>query len=150
MLSEFPEIGDDVTPTTEMVVKGKIGNGISAAHGDGDYAIELMKTMQAQKQEHRAELRKAREASYEEGVKDSLEVIAHLEGGLVDIGNVVMMKLVAGEKVTANEMTLLKLAQKTAEDMKNRALGKSKSISETTVKNTTLNLIAGKILHESD
>ncbi len=149
MANEFPEIGDDATPTTDMIVKGKVGNGISAGHGDDDYALELMKTMQAQKQEHRKELKKAREASYEEGVKDSLQVIASLESGLVDIGNIVMEKLTKGEKVTANEMVLLKLAQKTAEDMKNRALGKSKSITETTVKNTTLNLIAGKILHES-
>lgn len=149
-MSEFPDIGEDATPSAEQIVKGSIGNGVSPVHGGGDYAVELMKTVQAERAVHRQELKKAREAAYEDGVKDSLALIAQLEGGLVEIGSTVMAKLQAGEKVSSNEMTMLKLAQKTAEDMKNRALGKAKNISETTTKNTTLNLIAGKILHESN
>lgn len=134
----LPDVGDDMTPTAEMIVQGRIGNGVHARLDS-----ELAKTLQAERTEMRREINASRREAYEEGVKDTLSQVQDLQQGILKIGVELMKRLETGEPLSKKELDTLKLAQSTAKELADRAVGKAKTTSEVKSQSSILHLIAG-------
>lgn len=135
---DLPDIGHDMAPSSEMIVMGRIGNGTHDS-----FTPELAKRIQLERRQNADALKASRKEAYEEGMKDALARIASFEKGILDIGIELMKRLDKGEPLTRKEVDTLKLAQKTAVEMKDRAMGRSKTTAEVKTQKSILHLIAG-------
>lgn len=136
---ELPDVGVEIVPTEQDIVEGRVGNGTWPKLNS-----ELTKRIQLERREMKIELAQGRREAYENGVRDTLGSIGQLESGILEIGEKILQRVEDGElKLGKNDLALLKLAQKTAEDMKNRALGKPTTHHEVKSQSSILHLIAG-------
>ena len=134
----LPPFGEDKVPSAEMIVEGKVGNGSNER-----FTSKLASTIQGERAVMKRELAAGRQDAYEEGMKDALGQIAFLETGIVEIGVSLLKRLELGDTLTRKELDTLKLAQQAAKEMKDRAMGKSKSTTEVTTTTSILALVAG-------
>lgn len=134
----IPDIGVDMTPTPEMIAKGKIGNGVSKPLDK-----QMAETIQKERREMKRREKESRREAYEEGVKDALGAIANFEQSLMKIGSSLLDKVEHGKPLTKSEVETLKLIQSNAENMKNRALGRPVTRAEVKQEVGILHLIAG-------
>lgn len=134
----LPIIGDDVSPTSEMIVRGHVGNGTR-----DKLTSELAKRIQAERQAMVAEAKAGRRAAYEEGMKDALMKVAGVQSGILDLGHRLLERLELGEDLTRVELDTLKLAQSAAKEIADRAIGKPKTTAEVRTQQSILHLIAG-------
>jgi hypothetical protein len=134
----LPDVGDDLSPTTEQILAGRIGNGKWDS-----LTPELAKTFAAERREMGRQIKVSRREAYEEGMRDALGQIADFETGIINLGSALMERLQLGEALSQRELDTLKLAQKTAIEMKDRAIGKPKTVAEVTTQKSILHLIAG-------
>ena len=134
----IPDIGNDATPTLDMVLKGRVGNGFAS-----QITTAAAEVIQKERRASKELAKLGRREAYEEGVKDALGAVARLEGGILSIGEALMQRIERGEALNGNELATLRLAQKTSEDIKNRAMGRPKTTAEVTTQSSILHLIAG-------
>jgi len=134
----LPDIGRDKAPTEDMIIRGAVGNGSWER-----FTPALASQIQLERAEMKRELKLGRKEAYEEGVKDALGSIAALEIGILEIGTTLLDKLGRGEALSRKEIDTLKLAQKAAVEMKDRAMGRSKTMAEVKTQQSILHLIAG-------
>lgn len=117
--TELTSLGKDMTPTKEMIVQGKVGNGTAKSLDK-----QLAETIQRERTLAKAEAKLGRIEAYEQGVKDTLGDISQFEGKLVEIGNALLSKVKLGETLTRQEVETLKLVQSTIENQKKTVLAK--------------------------
>lgn len=131
----FPEVGEDATPTQEMIVRGAFGNGSwNLKDGSVDAAYEA--AYAAKKEE-----RDQRQHFFNENAKDALKDSIEYHHSIVRQAQLVIDKIARGEEVSKIEQHLLKLGQSSALEIANRGLGKAKQISEHTEHKSLLSLI---------
>jgi hypothetical protein len=134
----LPDVGDDKTPSSDMILRGAHGNGKRQS-----LTPELARQLQLERKKMHEENRLSRREAYEEGMRDALARIAGFETSILDIGIALLDRLDRGEALSRKEIDTLKLAQKSAIEMKDRAMGKAKTMSEVKTQNSILHLIAG-------
>jgi len=134
----LPEFGVDKVPSAEMIVEGKVGNGSYK-----QFTSQLASTIQSERAVMKREAKAERQRAYEEGMKDALGKIADLETGIVNIGAELLKRLEVGATLSRKELDTLKLAQQTAKEMKDRAMGRSTSKTEVSTQTSILALVAG-------
>lgn len=106
---------------------GDLMPAIEPGHGSRNPAKhpDAARALAKQRADMRRQQKESRREAYEQGVRDALGRIADLESGLVEIGAQLMEKVRLGEALSKRELDTLALAQKTAEAMKDRAMGKA-------------------------
>lgn len=143
----LPDVGEDLAPTNEMIVKGHVGNGQRDA-----FTPELTKRIQVERKEMQIELKRGRREAYEEGVKDTLVEVGKLQKGLIEQGNAILKRLQDGiitqDELTATELGTLKLANTAAKEAADRAVGKAKTTTEVNTNGQVLHLLMGKVEHD--
>ena len=132
------QLGVDKTPTLDMVVKGKVGNGQRPS-----LASEIAATIQSERVELKRSAKIGRIEAYEQGVKDTLGRIGNFEDDLLSLGVALLEKLERGKPLTGAEVQTLRMVQGVTEDMKNRVLRKPTQEIQHNV--SILGLIAGTV-----
>ena len=143
----LPEVGEDLSPTNEMIVKGRVGNGRR-----DQFTPQLANRIQVERREMQRELKKGRREAYEEGVKDTLKAAGDLQSGLIEQGNAILKRLQDGavthDELTAVELGTLKLAQAAGKEAADRSIGKAKTTSEVKHDGHLLHLLMGKVQND--
>jgi hypothetical protein len=138
----LPDVGEDLAPTNEMIVQGKIGNGTYDR-----FTPELAKQIQVERTENKRLVERTRRESYEEGQRDMLKQVEGLQGGILGLGAKILQRLENGdvlpEELTPTELGTLKLAHQAGLEVRNAAIGKPKTVAEVSTQTNILHLIAG-------
>lgn len=138
MSDELPEAGHSEEPTTDMILRGKVGNG-TWQKLNSEMSVQIQKERAIAKREAAA----GRQEAYEQGAKDMLEKIGKFEKNLLEIGAELAEQKQRGTALTKDEVATMKLAQSVAVEVKNRGIGKSTTKHEITNQTSILHLIAG-------
>ena len=124
---DFPVVGTDLTPTPEMIAAGTLGNGSWDVTSEAYEAsrVEVHQQIKAQKDERRH--------FFNEAAKDALLDAIQLHHRLVKRGIDVMDRIenpVEDAPVTAKDMQILNMAQKSSKELADRGMGKPKAVEE--------------------
>lgn len=145
LAKQFAEAGEPEGPTADQVARGYHGN------GTWDSSPEAMVELQARSREVGAARRKNRIAAYERKMENYLESSAELQGELVKEGLRIMRECRTDERTpTADEMDLIKRAQKASEFVPTRVIGKPTQRTEHSGKVDFVGLIAGTAQLDDD
>lgn len=132
----LPDIGEELAPTNEMILEGRVGNGTW-----DDLTPELASRVQAERKEAGKAVKKARREGYNEGMKDALEISGRVTKGIASLGDRLLERLEGNDEMTRLELDTLKLAQSSAKEIADRGVGKAKAITEIRNETKILNLI---------
>ena len=131
----FPSVGRDLTPTMADLEAGKHGNGAWEL-ADPEHVKVAYQEVHAQKQKDRDE----RRHFFNEEAKDALLDSILLHHRIVKRGLEVMDKLEnEPAEVTAKDMQVLTMSQKSAKEVADRGMGRAKASQEET---STVGLLA--------
>lgn len=133
--ASFPLVGRDKTPDAEQLARGAHGNG-SWDLTDASVEVAYAEVHQAKK-----EAQDERRHFFNEAAKDALLDAIQLHHRIVRRGLEVMDKIESGaedDPVTAKDMAVLSMAQKSSKELADRGIGKSKSVSEDQGARTTI------------
>lgn len=135
----FPQAGRDLTPSAEMLAKGKHGNGAWNLT-DGSVQAAYAETHQIKK-----EMQDERRHHFNEEAKDALSDAVRLHKRVIDAAHRIMDKMEAGEeRVNGAELSILNKGLASAKELADRATGKARTSAETTEVHSTLAfLVAG-------
>lgn len=140
--SLFPVVGTDRTPTPEMIAQGLVGNGSMNI---------LDHQVQVRYEEHRqkvAQEKDERRKFFHEEAKDGLKDAIAFHRRIIEYGNKVMERIekpVEDNPVTAKDMQVLSMAQKSAKELVDRGVGRAKAQeTEHETKSSVLQMIARK------
>lgn len=140
--ASLPVVGEDLAPTPEQIVEGRIGNGSWER-----ISPQIASRLQAERAEMKREIKRSRREAYEDGMKDALRQVSSLQQGILDIGVELLKRLELGETLTRKELDTLKLAQSSAKEVADRAVGKPKTTAEVKNETSILHLLMGKVEH---
>jgi hypothetical protein len=144
VLEQLSGLGKDQTPTTTDIIEGRVGNGTwerNAQH------LETIRTQHIERQrEQKADFRKAFASRVEESLLDT----ADFNVKILEIADRLLMKIEQGLKLTTDERNILKMAQKSAKELTDRAIGTPKSVSEVTQTTSFLGVLLNGDLVPND
>lgn len=115
----FPLVGRDKTPTPADLAAGRHGNG-SWDLTDASVEVAYQEVQEAKRAE-----RDERRTFFHEKAKDALEDAVKLHHGIIRRGLAVMALIEADETVSAKDMQILAMAQKSSKELVDRANGRA-------------------------
>lgn len=135
--TDIPDIGVDASPSAEMIVQGKVGNGTWDRIDSSDAAKELQELRQEQGRK-RKQLMRAKAIEAELDMQDKIIDNRSL---MHDTANVLHRKMANGEELTKFQMDYLKMADASGWKVTEDLHGKASTKHEITTHNSILALI---------
>ena len=137
-IPKLPDVGEDMAPTPQMIVQGKVGNGVQPR-----LTSEQSKQLAKERKQMRIEIKRSRQEAYEEGAKAILGEGSELENNVISHALALSKRLEAGEALSRTELDTLRLGLNTFAEVKNRAMGKSVTKTEVNTQGGVLHLLMG-------
>lgn len=134
---KVPSFGTDISPTEEMIARGRFGNG-SYQTDDATLAI-----VRAERRRIAIERKEDRRQEYERLIVESLTDIATFQDALIQLGKQTVVEALKpnAEKMDKTDLEIIAKALKASDQVSNRVLGLASRLDDKAVKDDALSYL---------